>query len=262
VRVLTPLIGFLKDIGSRKWLLRLPRELPPGPSFPFTKTRLEALSDGVFSVALTILVVALTTPDIIKNISDGKFDDYSPTMWSFFMSFAVIGMYWVAHHNEMNLVHLPDRPFLWLNLIFLMCIVFIPFSAAFLAKNWSWEWTCYGSDCSKQRKPVFVYSCNLFLAGIMLQGLWYYARKCKHEGKKREGKKYPDWWLVKTTVPKWMEAETSKRNWIIPCASVVVSYISLVSPLGGEIAIIIVPVIYAFWTLWYPLRRSSWAERP
>jgi uncharacterized membrane protein len=90
-------------------------------------------------VALTILVVNVSNTESIEKISKGEFRLFLPIFFSFIFSFVVIGMYWVAHHNEMNLIQRSDRPFLWLSLLFLLSIVCIPFSAAYLGKNWIWN---------------------------------------------------------------------------------------------------------------------------
>jgi uncharacterized membrane protein len=157
------------------------------------------MSDGVFSVALTILVVNVSNTESIEKISKGEFRLFFPIFFSFIFSFVVIGMYWVAHHNEMNLIQRSDRPFLWLSLLFLLSTACIPFSAAYLGKNWIWNGTFDESPILEERKGVFLYSGNLFLAGILLQALWHYARKRKNS--------HGDW-LLKKDVTKEEENES------------------------------------------------------
>jgi hypothetical protein len=102
----------------------------------FDKTRMEALSDGVFAVALTLLVVDIVTTGLPKLGDIGWWHHFWPKALSFVYSFFIVGMYWVIHHNEWNALKGTTRELMWLNGIFLLFIVFIPFSAALLGSNW------------------------------------------------------------------------------------------------------------------------------
>ncbi|HYK81262.1 MAG TPA: TMEM175 family protein [Micropepsaceae bacterium] len=245
-------------------------QAPPGAKekqFPFTKTRLEALSDGVFSVALTLLVVDLSTADHIAKINDNGWGMFWPMFVSFLYSSFVIAMYWVAHHNELNLIERPDRAFLWLNAAFLICIVFIPFSAAYLRQHW----ISFGDLTSRDfwrdlpfkfwrdltpkflwrpRVAVLIYASNLLLAGLLLQALWFYATRHLSKSVKR---------LLKHDVPLEMEIEAEHRNWFIPRASAIIIAISLVSPFAGQWGIVVVPLRYAVRTIQKGLEGGSWA---
>jgi uncharacterized membrane protein len=90
-----------------------------------------AFSDGLFAIAMTLLVVAITVPTIqsagdISELADALGDQES-TYISFFLSFVVIGRYWVAHHQFFSLLGGLDLALLWINLIYLAFIAFLPF---------------------------------------------------------------------------------------------------------------------------------------
>jgi uncharacterized membrane protein len=222
------------------------------PKHAFCKTRMEALSDGVFSVALTLLIVDLSSSSSISEISKNTLYHSRGAFASFLISVLVVGMYWVAHHNEFNLIERPDRPFLWLNLLFLITIVCIPFSAAYLGKNWPLDWapdwedwkTTINSDFSfilqMKSTPLLCYLLNLLCSGLMLQALWFYASKVND----RNG-----YWRLKDSVGYKEEKDTAFRNWIIPIACLFLLVASILSPRFGALLIVAVPLIYAAWTL-------------
>jgi uncharacterized membrane protein len=108
----------------------------------FEKTRMETFSNGVFAVALTLLIIDISTIglpilDPAKRPPLPHEPDFWPKALSFVYSFVVVAVYWVVHHNEMDAIKGTTREFNWLNLISLLFIVAIPFSAALLGNNWS-----------------------------------------------------------------------------------------------------------------------------
>ena len=95
-------------------------------------------TDGLFAIAMTLLVVDLTVP-VIKdtdNVHDlaNALADETATYVSFFISFAVIGRYWMAHHAFFSTLARIDRTMIWLNLVYLMFIAFLPFPTALLGR--------------------------------------------------------------------------------------------------------------------------------
>lgn len=120
--------------------------------------RIVAFSDGVFSIAITLLVLNL---GIEKGLGSGQIDD---ALWglredflAFAISFAVIGRFWVVHHRFFAEVRAFDSRLIGLNLLYLAWIVLIPFSSEVLGE--------YGSETA----GVVVYSVNLAI--VVLVGL-------------------------------------------------------------------------------------------
>jgi uncharacterized membrane protein len=95
-----------------------------------------AFSDGLFAIAMTLLIVAIAVPEISDGDSIGDLadalNDLTPELISFFISFAVIGRYWLAHHQFFSLLSSVDQALLGLNLIYLAFIAFLPFPTALL----------------------------------------------------------------------------------------------------------------------------------
>ena len=95
-----------------------------------------AFSDGVFAIAMTLLVVGIAVPvlsdgDSIDELADAL-NDLTSNIVSFFISFAVIGRYWIAHHRFFSLLALADSRLVGINLVYLGFIAFLPFPTALL----------------------------------------------------------------------------------------------------------------------------------
>jgi uncharacterized membrane protein len=99
-------------------------------------SRVLAFSDGMFAIAMTLLVVGIGIPELRDETSVGElWDDFGQTkqeIISFFISFAVIGRYWVAHHRFFARVEALSYGLIWQNLIYLGFIAFLPFPTALL----------------------------------------------------------------------------------------------------------------------------------
>ena len=124
------------------------------------KSRIAALVDGIFAVAMTILVLDLKLPEGVKLSGNsevwnqlrgltGRFSMYA-------LSFIVLGSYWIGHHSLFHYVRRVDRVLIWLNLLFLLLITLLPFSTNLLSGH------------SHLQIPVVVYGTNLFFVSLIL----------------------------------------------------------------------------------------------
>jgi uncharacterized membrane protein len=114
---------------------------PKGKLYPRGEeefSRVLSFSDGLFAIAATLLVVGIAVPtindaDSVGDLADAL-NDQSEEFVSFAISFAVIGRYWVAHHQMFSLMRGFDRGFVSLNLVYLGFIAFVPFPTALLGE--------------------------------------------------------------------------------------------------------------------------------
>lgn len=131
------------------------------------KNRIEALTDGVFAIAMTLLVLDLKVPELgVALISNGWqqwFGEIWPHLVGFFVSFVILGLYWVGHHNAYNYIRYVDRYLLWVNLLFLAMVSLLPFSTSLLSQ--------YGNY---QIADIF-YGLNLIAIGVLGYVSWSYA---------------------------------------------------------------------------------------
>jgi uncharacterized membrane protein len=96
------------------------------------KNRLEALIDGIFAVALTLLVLDIRLPENIVVTTNAALLDQLLTLERHFViyvvSFIVIGMYWINHHIQFHFIARVNRRLIWLNLGYLLLVSFLPFA--------------------------------------------------------------------------------------------------------------------------------------
>jgi uncharacterized membrane protein len=99
-------------------------------------SRVLAFTDGVFAIAITLLVVGIEVPGIPDTNDVGELaaelDDLTGSFVSFFISFAVIGRYWFAHHTFVSQLTGLDRRLIGLNMLYLLFIAFLPFPTSLL----------------------------------------------------------------------------------------------------------------------------------
>ena len=98
--------------------------------------RIEAFSDGVFAIAITLLVIEIGVPHIQgegTTLSHALLEQW-PSYLGYAISFLQIGVIWANHHNRFRFIARSDHILLFLNILFLMCVAFIPFPTALLAE--------------------------------------------------------------------------------------------------------------------------------
>ncbi|MBV9281725.1 MAG: DUF1211 domain-containing protein [Chloroflexi bacterium] len=132
-----------------------------------TTNRLQAFSDGVFAVAITLLVFNLTVPNAASGHLWRALRDEWPYFASYLVSFFVIGIIWVNHHTIFDRIARVDRPLLFLNLVLLVWVVLIPFPTQLLAK--------YIQSGSDSHVAAAAYSGTMFLMSVAFSALWSYA---------------------------------------------------------------------------------------
>jgi uncharacterized membrane protein len=116
-----------------------------------TKNRLEAFSDGVLAIIITIMVLELKAPE------EGTFEALKPLFpkfLSYFISFIYVGIYWNNHHHLFQIVKKVNGKVLWANLFLLFCLSLIPFTSAWMGEN------------HFESNTVAVYGVNLIICAI------------------------------------------------------------------------------------------------
>jgi uncharacterized membrane protein len=132
--------------------------------------RLEAFSDGVFAIAITLLVLELHVPTGHEALVKGLEHEW-PRYLGYFVSFAFIGGVWIAHSNMTRFLKAADSDLMRLNLILLLFVSFLPFTTAIaathlFASNLSFHQLTVSS--SGERAAVVIFGLNLTLAALML----------------------------------------------------------------------------------------------
>lgn len=130
--------------------------------------RIVGFSDSIFAFAITLLAMTFNVPKLTPGLSDiellnqlfsYQMDDYI----SFFISFVVVGSFWISHHRKFRHLRRYDMTFMWLNLFSLMFIVLMPFPTEFL------------EDYSSLRPAVIFYALTMAATSLMFAITWVYA---------------------------------------------------------------------------------------
>lgn len=129
--------------------------------------RIEAFSDGVFAIAITLLILEVKVPEIKAGHLAEELLHLWPSYFGFLISFVVIGIVWINHHNTFKLVERSDHNFLVLNLFLLLGVSFIPFPTAVLAESIR--------ENHEQQVAAILYSGTMLAVGLAYNFLWRYA---------------------------------------------------------------------------------------
>ncbi|HEX9160601.1 MAG TPA: TMEM175 family protein [Thermoanaerobaculia bacterium] len=130
-------------------------------------TRVEAFSDGVFAIAMTLLILEIRTPE---HVNAGGLPRALSALWPSYLAFATsfftIGVMWMNHHRLFNLIGKSDQGLLMANLVLLLCVTFIPFPTALLARF---------LDHADSYIAAVLYNAVFFGSAIAFQLLWRHA---------------------------------------------------------------------------------------
>ena len=133
----------------------------------FSVNRQQALADGIFAVAMTLMVLQLSVPVISGSEINSKLTQELIGMWpkliSYFLSFFIVGMFWLIHHFIFDNIRYYDSTLAWLNILFLMFVSLIPFTTSFMCEYFL------------QNILTIIYGFQLFIMFFLGFSLWSYA---------------------------------------------------------------------------------------
>jgi uncharacterized membrane protein len=134
--------------------------------------RIEAFSDGVFAIAITLLIIEIGVPHLEDEPPGTTLPQALVGLWpsylGYVISFLQIGVIWANHHNRFRFIERSDHGLLFLNILFLMCVAFIPFPTALLAE--------YLERTASERETAgVIYAGTLAVTAVFFTLLWLYA---------------------------------------------------------------------------------------
>jgi uncharacterized membrane protein len=132
--------------------------------------RVEAFSDGVFAIAITLLILAV---GIEQSLASGDLRHTLLHLWpayiAYIVSFLTIGIMWVNHHQIFRHFERVDRPLLLLNILLLMCISFTPFPTRVVADN--------AQDPGNRQAAAVLYGGTMTVTAICFFAVWFYGSR-------------------------------------------------------------------------------------
>jgi uncharacterized membrane protein len=132
--------------------------------------RVEAFSDGVFAIAITLLILAV---GIEQGIAHGTVEHQLLHLWPAYIAYAVsfltVGIMWVNHHQIFRHFVRVDRPLLLLNILLLMCISFTPFPTRVVAQH--------ATNDADRTAAAVLYGLTMTVTAICFFAVWYYGSR-------------------------------------------------------------------------------------
>lgn len=137
-----------------------------GPEPGMRTGRIEALSDGVFAIAMTLLVLDLALPGAgetvgLREFLGGQVDRF----FNYALSFLLLAVFWVRHHQQFHFIKRTDAGHLWINIFFLMFVALLPFSTSLLG------------DYPDEALAEAFFGGNILMLGLLLTLSWAYATR-------------------------------------------------------------------------------------
>jgi uncharacterized membrane protein len=131
-------------------------------------SRVLALTDGVFAIIITLLVLEVHVPELKPGESlSHALEAVRPSLNAFVISFILAGMYWVGHRDLFALIRRTDRGLVWLNILYLLPLCLLPFSASLLGRY-------------NQGRVLRIYGLVLLLIAAMRTVTWLYTTARPH----------------------------------------------------------------------------------
>jgi uncharacterized membrane protein len=192
-------------------------EKPLSPGLRMTTQRLQALADGIFAIAMTLLVFGLKVPEGVSSTTDFNRHLLAlwPQFWTFGQSFLLLGIFWVTSNRHVHFVGHTNQPYLWLNIVWLMFVALVPFSTSLLSR-YAHYLTC-----------ALFFHLNLLLIGSFFYWNWRYA---VNHG------------LVDPTLNSGAIRRIDKGNLIFPVASLCAVCLSFATPQWSNLAYLLILV--------------------
>lgn len=183
--------------------------------------RIEALTDGIFAFAMTMLVLSINVP-----LSQSALAGMSVThallaqadrFINYLMSFLLLAVFWVSHHRVFEHLRFGDWNFVWGNVILLLFVALLPFTTALV------------NEFPNDRGSDFFFSLNLFAIGAIYYLLWRYA-----SGNRR---------LVRDSVGEAHIAHISQGMLIVPVVALIAMAVAFIYPLLSPFMYLLIPVL-------------------
>lgn len=197
----------------------------------FSKHRIEALNDGIFAIAMTLLVLGIEVPKYADPPAvNHLLMTLIPDIIHYVVAFLALAILWILHHQQFHYIRFIDHTLLWLNIMWLMLVGLVPFSTS-LAD------TYYGLEFSR-----IPFALNLLFISLLLFAQWRYAVR------KRE--------LIIPGMTGGMIVLEQNRIIVILLIMFFGTLLSFISIIEGIFVYLLIPLIFAF----FPMMHSRVME--
>ena len=186
-----------------------------------TTRRLEGLSDGIFAIAMTLLVLTLDMGDVASGLTKEGLHHLLlaqvPRFYNYALSFVLLAVFWILHHQQSHYIKRTDRRHLWINIFILMFAALIPFSASLMG-DYPGDWLA----------EVF-FGANLFVLGALFSLNWHYATAGNR--------------LIEGSLEKRYINAGKRRGLVTPLVSLLAILVALIRPNYSPYVYLLIPLI-------------------
>lgn len=189
--------------------------------------RIITITDSVFAVALTLLVIDIKLPEISSptdNILWNSLKDLKWTILGFIISFFIVGYYWSVHHRIFGYVIKYTNRLLWINLMFLFTVILLPFTSGLLGK--------FAFNINLLL-PYGLYVFNICLTALMNSIMWFYVSNPKNK-------------LLTYEISKERILLGFYFTLVVPLIFIISFLISFINPFIGRLIPIIIPFVLKY----------------
>jgi uncharacterized membrane protein len=208
-------------------------------NYHISKNRLEAMVDGIFAIAMTILVLGINPPrpavSQAQGMLPGLIFGLIPQFFIFVAAFLIIASFWLSHHRQFHFVRTVDPRLLWINILLLISIVFIPFS------------TDVAGDYPEVQIAVLLFHINIIIVGIIFVYQIFYISKSGHLCDPEADKNFLQLHLLQSPL--------------IPGVAFAAAIVSFVVPPVSLLVYLIIPIIGYYFGVRFPSRADKNCDR-
>lgn len=183
--------------------------------------RIETLVDGIFAIAMTLLVLNLDIPQLVKPVSDATMQNIliglEPKLFTYALSFILLALFWRINHSQFYYIKRVNNPLLWINVVWLLFVALVPFSTSLTGE--------YGYLITSN---VF-FDLNLFAIGALSAFNWYYATEKN---------------LVADDLDLDRIKNMRRLNLVFPLVSLFAVAMAFITPSWSTLSYLLIPVIF------------------
>jgi len=187
-------------------------------------SRLEALTDGIFAFAMTLLVLSISLPDDPGGkgyMPNAELEDLilgeSHRFLNYAIAFLLLAGFWMNHSREFHMIKATEHKHTWINILFLMFVALVPFTTA-LVGDYGQDWVAW-----------LFFGANILILGIFLYMNWWYASRNRH--------------LLHADVEEERIELGKRRGLVVPSAAVVSVAVSLSAPSLAGFVYMLIPIV-------------------
>ncbi len=193
------------------------------PHMGMSKNRAEALTDGIFAFAMTLLVLGMEVPEpkpgyISADMVSATLADIYPDFTHYLVAFVMLASFWLLHHRCYDRLKAIDLRMLWMNIATLVFVALIPFT------------TDLADGYVEVPLAGLIFSVNMLIVGTLLFLQWSYASRSKHM-------------LIENVTPEQISM-VSRKMLIMPCIAIIAIALALMGFPWTVMVYMIAPIAY------------------